>query len=119
MDFVTFEQWCANQLETAIEQGLELAVPCAACNGKGAIECSCCKRSGDCDDCGGMGTDDVIASEIKPEQAINIFKVKDYFKDMIETFNQLAYSQNKPLIDVIGPFIVYYRKAFQKWGKSW
>lgn len=117
MDFVTFEQWCAWRLASAIEQGLELEIRCDTCNGTGEAYCRNCDQPHDCHCCEGRGELCTDPATIKTEDSIKVFNVEDYFSDMIKTFNQLAYSQNKPLIDVVGPFIVYYRKAFEKWGR--
>ncbi len=119
MDFVTYGQWCANKLDAAIEQGLELEVPCTTCDGEGVVTCRHCEHQHDCKECGGSGLEDILTSEIKPESATKIFKINDYFNEMIETFKFLAFVKNKPLIDVVGPFIVYYRKEFQRWGGTW
>lgn len=113
MQFATYDQWCENQVLTALESGEPVQLKCSECQGDGQVECNM-GHEHDCGECDGLGYietnehDELTAvlKNFKPRKS-------DYFESMINTFKLYSSSVNKPLIDVIGPFIKYWN--IEKW----
>lgn len=113
MEFATFEVWKEHQVLNAIESGGSIKLTCGECRGDGLVECDMGHQH-DCPECDGEGfinSDD----ETELSEIIKSYKPKrgDYFNSMINTFELLALKTNKPIIDIVGPFIKYWDK--EKW----
>lgn len=119
MQFVTYDQWRINRYQQMVDSGGHIKLDCPDCDASGATECRCCGHDSDCETCDGDGYLSEQVNAVSEDEIKKLYKPNgyEYFENMVETFSDLAQLQHKPLIDVIGPFIYYYRKNQHNMGE--